>query len=131
MSTRISQGSSFQPATLKGTGGPVGVTAAKVELPPPPKPPEPRPPVDEFVRDPARDFQKLLGTVQAVVATAAAVVNAVNSANSANATNAGNAANSANAGNAANNGVEVIIGNQAGSDSDDGHVNNGDGMMAV
>ncbi|RKG69959.1 hypothetical protein [Corallococcus terminator] len=67
MSSRISQGSPFQPATLKGPDAPA---ASPVSLRPPPKPepkPAAQPTVDAFVQDVARDFTKLLGQVQALV----------------------------------------------------------------
>jgi hypothetical protein len=63
MSTRISQGSAFQPAALKGPGGPTSATAVAqpVAPPAPPKPQNPSPSGDAFVRDSNRDYRRLTG----------------------------------------------------------------------
>lgn len=64
MSTRISQGSSFQATTLKGPGGPDAAQAGPAPTPTPKPTPPPPQPADAFVRDVVRDFQRLLGLAQ-------------------------------------------------------------------
>jgi len=72
MSNRISQGSPFQPTTLKGPDAPAAPAVA-TRPPPQPKPAAPPPPpVDVFVTSVVRDFSRVLGQVGAAVSGAAA-----------------------------------------------------------
>lgn len=63
MSTRISQGGSFQPTTVKGPGGPTASTTAAAAAPAPQQS-RPQQPADAFVQGGARDFSKVLGQPQ-------------------------------------------------------------------
>ncbi len=61
MSNRISQGSPFQPAMLKGPDAPTAPAVATRPQPQPAPAPAPPPPVDEFVRTEVRDFTRVVG----------------------------------------------------------------------